>query len=540
MKLITQRTMAAGARNRRGMTFLPIIYEVESRGRRCYSGGVNVDVANDNDDDDDDDDDCSGTDGAYARKTRSHIYLHCAVVVIFFTLSSNMRHININPRRPRLSSDANRLTAQLEGTNVLLTNVSTLPRRRHGKGRHRLDTPVGASDAPLFYHISPGSTGSRTLYHAACASGFPSVHHKSFCISRSRGIDGVRDDVVRGVRSHYEVLRLYDMAYECCKLHSRGGMKRSTVDSDDNGDLLFAVDDHDIDNDHGRRRDLCSTPLREWTDDIRMHLASVIRSGIVGLFDTPYPYLSNQVLALADEYRISRPIIALTERDPKDWATSRLRNHGVLLCRDEYSHEGMGSSEFDIIGCYERASSRDDAAETADDSHRGYNATGNSAVALHFWDVFWYRSHTSKEDPTLQKSMEYQMMHHQGMYLPMTQFSPDIFGVRSRRSDDEGMSKLTISDKDIAIGIKKHILGGKNYANGHGVSDERRKIWRDIYSEPLTCRGRVNWNVENDTMEEYYHIPKTCVDGLLSSTEKKDAKHIDSSEFIMIPLIPYR
>lgn len=376
------------------------------------------------------------------------------------------------------------------------------------------------------------------IYHCRCSSGFPSVHHKSFCISRARGIDGVPDDVVRGVRSHYEVLRLYSMAFECCKLWSKGKIIR-TVDGDKDGMVLF-VEDGEADSDNAssknaaerrqRRLHLCNTPVHEWSSEIQSHLSSVIQSGVVGLFDTPYPYLSTQVLQLANEWRTSPTFIAMTERDPKDWTTSRLKNHGLLLCREEHSYEKMGASEFDMIGCYKRASLRNNAATSLDDMHSQYNAT-NSAAALKFWDVFWYRSHHSKDvDPLLQKSMEFQMMHHQELYLPVTQFAPDMFGVHSTKTNGIELSKSTISEKDVATDIKKHILGRRSDSNNNDVIDKLRPIWRDIYSEQLTCRGRVDWIMDNDTMEEYYHIPKTCVD-VSSSTGRRKVKPLISRKF---------
>ena len=334
------------------------------------------------------------------------------------------------------------------------------------------------------------------------------------------------------------------MAFECCKLWSKGKIKRS-LDNDQNGVSLLLEDGEtasynasskNVAERRRQRQHLCNTPLHVWTSDILSHLLSVIKSGVVGLFDTPYPYLSTQVLQLANEWRTVPPIVAMTERDPKDWARSRLKNHGLLLCREEYSYERIGASEFDLIGCYERALSHDNASATPRGSHSKYNLT-NSAGALNFWDVFWYRSHHSKEvDPSLQEGMEFQMMHHQELYLPVTQFAPDFFGVHLTRMNEKELVESTMSEKDVAIDIKRHTLGGKSDGNDNDDSiDKLRPIWRDSYSEPLTCRGRVDWIMETDTMEEYYHIPKTCVDGALTSTGRRNAKLIDDSGLRMTP-----
>mmetsp|Transcript_17721 Transcript_17721/g.32181 ORF Transcript_17721/g.32181 Transcript_17721/m.32181 type:complete len:574 (+) Transcript_17721:103-1824(+) len=377
------------------------------------------------------------------------------------------------------------------------------------------------SDAPLFYHISPGSTGSRTLYHAACTSGFPSVHHKSFCISQTRGIQGVADNVVQGVLSHYELLRLYEMAYDCCSLWSKGKIRTA----------------HENRISHGNTNNtssivvqqLCNTPLHEWTRDIQSHLTNVLQSGLVGLFDTPYPYLAPQVLELAKLGRTTSPIIAMTERDPKGWASSRSRNHGILVCREEYSYEGLGASEFDVVGCVTRAYNSSLVVDGEDSNE----FQSESLTVLHFWDVFQYRSHKGDIDPAFQMGMERQMERHQGLYLPMSQYAPDIFGVQS--SSAKNQSK-PIEEKDVANDIRNHILDGKQ--TKRDVNNEDNNIeklqtkWRDIYTKSLTCRGRVNWERKNDTLIEYYRIPKTC------EVSSEAGKTMDNLDVPMIPLIP--
>ena len=210
---------------------------------------------------------------------------------------------------------------------------------------------VSVSYAPLFYHISPGSTGSRTLYHATCTAGFPSVHHKSFCISQTRGINGVHPNVVDGVRSHYELLRLYQLAGDCTSFWNKGRISRNVVLGGTNNKNAIQSSSSTV-------TKLCSMPLNDWTNELETHLKRVIQSGLVGLFDTPYPYMAPQLLELANNniyYRKTSPTIAMTERDPKSWAASRSKNHGILVCKKEYSHKGLGASEFDIIGCVQRA-----------------------------------------------------------------------------------------------------------------------------------------------------------------------------------------
>ena len=279
---------------------------------------------------------------------------------------------------------------------------------------------------------------------------------------------------------------------------------------------------------------LCNTPLDEWIDDIRTHLKSVIQSGLVGLFDTPYPYLAPQVLELANKLRKVPPIIAMTERDPKSWAMSRSKHHGILVCQKEYSYEKLGASEFDVIGCYHRAKKY--AAQSK-----------NHSEVLRFWDVFQYRSLHEEIDNTFQDGMELQMRHHQEEYLPITQYAPDFFNMHS--SENNNGLQQQFKEEDVAIDIRQYILGNNQIIDGGGnniisrnSSPEKKlqSIWKEVYTKPLTCRGRVNWNIENDTLIELYHLPKTC--GEISSKKSRKEKNIPSAyaHNDILPLIPIK
>lgn len=392
--------------------------------------------------------------------------------------------------------------------------------------KHIPETIELYSNAPLLYHISPGSTGSRTLYHVACKSGFPSVHHKSFCISQRRGIHGVTSDVVQGVRSHFKVLRLYEMARRCCSLWSQG--KVWTMKSINTTSPFF--DDQDVNYNNGTNSNhtskatqlLCNMPLREWQMSVTRHLTSVIQSGIVGIFDTPYPFLAPQVLDIANEWRMVSPIIALTERNPKEWASSRNQKHRIMVCREDYSFEGLGASEFDVLGCVTRA-------------HHNYSSfvvdkskDVSDQLVLHFWDVFQIRSLEADTDPALQLGMERQMKHHQDMYLPLSKYTPAMFRNKSK----------PIKENDVTVDICRHIFGGQlNSSNNTTTTFDLETLqskWRNRYKKALTCRGRVDWDITNDTLNEYYHLPKTCQ--VLASKKGKLTDNISKQS--IVPLIP--
>ena len=346
------------------------------------------------------------------------------------------------------------------------------------------DTTI-ISTAPLFYHISPGSSGSRTLYHATCKLGFPSVHHISFCISNTRGIYGVNSTVVQGLRSHYEIMRLYEMAINCCRQYQRGNIH-----------VINGVVVSKKNNETSIEYVLCNTNLDDWRDEIYQHLKNVINSGVVGLFDSPYPYLVDEVLELSNKYRTTPPIIAMTNRESNSWTRSRLK-HQILLCRDEYSYKQLGASEFDIFGCIDRAFSSTLLNEIGEES--------TQSAELYFWDVFRYQSPTNLDiDSELQKGMARQYDHFKEMYTTKAEYAPGMFGMKKESEP--------ITDKRVEVDIHEYILD--NARDTIQINDDFKKYqsnWRDTYKpNTVNCRGRVKWHVKNDSMVELYHLPKTC------------------------------
>jgi hypothetical protein len=190
----------------------------------------------------------------------------------------------------------------------------------------------------------------------------------------------------------------------------------------------------------------------------------------------------------------------------------------------------MGPSEFDLFGCYERAS----LLLSHNSSSSRHSNINNGTTDLNFWDVYWYRSHHSKDegiDLILRHGMETQMRHHQEVYSSMTRFNLDIFGMHSSTKKTDRI----ISENEIAIQIKEHVRVSINSSSSSssntnsnvssvGVDGPLRPTWHDErYNKPLTCRGRVDWDMEYDTWNEYYHSPKTCM--------------IDQTMSLIIPLL---
>jgi len=319
------------------------------------------------------------------------------------------------------------------------------------------------SSAPLFFHLSPGSSGTKTLNHAACRKGFPSVHHLAYCVSQDKGIHGVDDDVVQGLQSHLHIMRLYEIARRCCKYHEMGKIHVQQGEEEGAAAILLTTKN----NETSTETELCSTSLGDWKDDVLHHLKKLIQSGIVGLFDTPYPYLSEQILGLSKRYRASSPIVAMTNREATSWANSRFK-HELLFCRHEFSYMQLGASEFDILGCIDRA----------------FHSSSSASPPVHFWQVF----HTEKyiESDVLKQGMVRQMNHFQEIYTPIANYSPDMFGNVSN----------PITDEEFETDIQDLIL------NREG---EYQSEWQDRYKPKTTgCGGRAMWNMRNDRFVETY------------------------------------
>ena len=80
--------------------------------------------------------------------------------------------------------------------------------------------------------------------------------------------------------------------------------------------------------------------------------------------------------------------------------------------------------------------------------------------------------------------------------------------------------------------------GDGTSASNEDIANNSRsyeKLWQQSYTKSLTCRGRVDWIMKNDTLVEYYHLPKTCEKMRLSKAGKEDA--LSSDLYNMIPLI---
>jgi len=199
---------------------------------------------------------------------------------------------------------------------------------------------------PFFIGAGLGTTGTTALYNAMCMMGFPSVHFRRSCIhpvallnsnrNSSSTLQNQNDfetqnvlkfsrrdqddeksnhrfqqmdaEKAKGVLAHRRLLRSW-RSLRVCTRRSRQPQ-----------------------NQHG-----VSATCENFTgivDDLFHQASQVVKSGLVLVTDTPYPFLMDIIVQVAKKQRPFTGII-LTERDPQAWVSSRLRHHvgeSDLMC----------------------------------------------------------------------------------------------------------------------------------------------------------------------------------------------------------------
>jgi hypothetical protein len=199
----------------------------------------------------------------------------------------------------------------------------------------------------------------------------------------------------------------------------------------------------------------------------------------------------------------------MTKRDVASWAQSRSKNHNLMLCKEEFSYDGLGASEFDILGCVDTAISSGVAKKRdGKDTHD----------RLYFWDVFEYRSRFEHASSDFLSGLELQMEHHQTIYEPLAMYSPNFFG-----SSSVNTSTTKLTDKQVAHDIQRLIIHQQRIeTQGSGNNTTKASSTRseDFFKAPLTCGGTVEYDFVNDTFVEFYKHSKGCDGGLSSDVEE--------------------
>lgn len=100
---------------------------------------------------------------AHSCNGRLHLIRFVAVLFILALRASIFYYSKRGITKTAFSSAPNNNIAVKKDTNVvvIINDTNTVADNR------KVDDYSNVSTAPLFYHISPGSSGSRALYHAA-------------------------------------------------------------------------------------------------------------------------------------------------------------------------------------------------------------------------------------------------------------------------------------------------------------------------------------------------------------------------------------
>jgi hypothetical protein len=147
---------------------------------------------------------------------------------------------------------------------------------------------------PFFIGAGLGTSGTTTLFQAMCNLGFPSVHYKRYCarVDLNHTID---KSLNLGVKAHRRVLKMFGRLKNC-SLNSR--INGTNTCPDYNAVYL----------------------------ELLKEVATVVKSGLMFVTDTPYPFLVPYLQKIAKTEGL-RDIAILTERDTKKWAFSRTHHH---------------------------------------------------------------------------------------------------------------------------------------------------------------------------------------------------------------------
>lgn len=342
---------------------------------------------------------------------------------------------DVSKRTQRDSSPINHLQNQLHQQHQILEQP---PRRSLYKN--------GNFQSPLILGLSPGTTGTHTHFSSTCRLGLPSVHHATFCVSRYQGSAGtaannnVDEDIMKGLQSHINILELNTLAYRCA---------RGFISKNESSTFYKMKDDP-----------RCQMPIQRWESETKGNITTLLGSGIVGLFDYPYPNMAAYILEMLPKIRGEEfePTIVYTKRSAAQWAGSRIK-HGFLLCREDYKSikrqvenrvQGTDDtsspylSEFDIFECIRRAVVRHD------------NSNGKKHLSIS--DVFYFAqtprnpktgkrmtNHIRDHSPGVFRALRDSMQWHQEKYSGMAKFAPDFFGVDAQ-DEVGGDSKIEMED----------------------------------------------------------------------------------------------
>lgn len=190
------------------------------------------------------------------------------------------------------------------------------------KTQQNLDSLQTNANKPFFVAVGHGTTGTTTLFKAMCNLGVPGVHWDQYCVKWEKGTaDGdVGASIADGLRAQGRIVRwFYDL--KNCAVNSRKQNKALCPDLDFERSNLRLLED----------------------------LRVLVKSDLVFASDTPHSYIFPQLLKVAKQEGRD-VVLVLTEREPTEWARSRMAHHpgaSDVMC-DDVEHA------FDLEACIQK------------------------------------------------------------------------------------------------------------------------------------------------------------------------------------------
>ena len=193
--------------------------------------------------------------------------------------------------------------------------------------------------APLVVGAGHGTTGTHFMAEATCQLGFASAHYAVGCLPKSAIVLAPsRSEACRRISSFGNYSNFFQVHWKLAKW--TGQVNRGAEPSEVRDRLVALLEQVVL---WGKRNRVA-----------------------VALHDSPYPLLMPSILRLVRKHygEKARPIVLLSEREPREWAQRRLEKQGTYrFCRPSAvaaqsgfaNRTSLDGGAFDVVGCVDRA-----------------------------------------------------------------------------------------------------------------------------------------------------------------------------------------
>jgi hypothetical protein len=244
---------------------------------------------------------------------------------------------------------------------------------------------------PLIFGGGFGTTATHAMFKATCQLRLRSLHYEKQCgFWKYRRFNSSDPELpLPGVLAHERLHRAHRALKDCVA----SGVSGSS----------------------------CPT-VREAMDGMRRHIDLVVSNAkdIDVLHDTPYPEFAEYVMESAERILGVRPILLLSERDPKIWVQKRLSHDDDLVCRLQSDMHSRDSSPKylgeNIYWCLQTAIEK---------------GLDNSSINEVFWNIHQLDSQQEKRAEMLEQGF---LLYRDAMRSSNAVFQTDLFERKKQTS----------------------------------------------------------------------------------------------------------